>query len=96
MAGERTGEVVQLPTRAAAVRRGEDGFLRGAAQRFGEHDVRRWLLLRAADRVEALEHRLRHHLPEAIVGTLGLGVLRLAVHDRLRRRAIVGWPHERK
>lgn len=95
MARGRMGEVVQLPTRRIEVRR-EDGFLRVAARRFREHDVRRWVLLRAADRIEALEHRLLHHLPEAVIGALGLSFLRLAVHDRVRRKAIVGWPHEPK
>jgi hypothetical protein len=63
--------------------RGVSGALRRVAYRIPDYKARRWLLLLAADRVDALEHGKRRLL---LLSAVAGGALALAGARRLRAR----------
>ncbi len=60
--------------------RGLSGFMRRAAYRIPEHHTSHWFVLLAADRVDALEHRVQKllpfALPAAVVGAAAMAYAR--------------------
>lgn len=66
--------------------RGLSGAIRRAAYRVPDHRARRWMLLLAADRIDAIEHEPRTLLKVlGAIGAITLGVLAIREAGRPRR-----------